>query len=338
MLRLCYVEYVRGLFMRRRDFSILIGGAALWPLMAHAQDSGAAVARVGVLWPGLTPPQPPRMDAFTQGLKESGFTPGKNVLIELRYGAKDVQEFSGLIAELVRMKAALIVTFGDFAPRTVQEANSTIPIVAVSDDLLGSGLITSLSRPGGNTTGLTIQSPELSAKRLELLTHILPGISRVAAIWDPTTGVSQVSMTEQAARGLKIKVLVLEVRRREDLPGAFLAAKAEQAQALNVFSSPFLSSISQEILDGAAENRLPAIYQWREHAEAGGLISYGPSLAELWRQAAIIVVKILKGAKPSDLPVEQPTKFEIIVNAKTAASLGIAIPPEVLLRSDLVID
>jgi putative ABC transport system substrate-binding protein len=324
--------------MRRRDFSILIGGAALWPLMAHAQDSGAAVPRVGVLWPGLTPPQPPRMDAFTQGLRESGFTPGKNVLIELRYGAKDVQEFTGLVAELVRMKAALIVTFGDFAPRTVQETNSTIPIVAVSDDLLGSGLITSLSRPGGNTTGLTIQSPELSAKRLELLTHILPGISRVAAIWDPTTGVSQVSMTEQAARGLKIKVQVLEVRRREDLPGAFLAAKAEKAQALNVFSSPFLSSISQEILDGAAENRLPAIYQWREHAEAGGLISYGPSLAELWRQAAIIAVKILKGAKPSDLPVEQPTKFEMIVNAKTATSLGITIPPDVLLRSDLVID
>jgi putative ABC transport system substrate-binding protein len=239
---------------------------------------------------------------------------------------------------MIRMKAALIVTFGDFAPKTVQEANSTIPIVAMSDDLLGSGLITSLSRPGGNTTGLTIQSPELSAKRLELLTHILPGISRVAALWDPTTGVSQVSMTEQAARGLKIQVQVLEVRRHEDLAGAFLAAKAGKAQALNVFSSPFLSSISREILDGAAENRLPAIYQWREHAEAGGLISYGPSLAELWRQAAIIVVKILKGAKPSDLPVEQPTKFEIIVNAKTAASLGIAIPPEVLLRSDLVID
>ena len=259
--------------MRRRDFSILIGGAALWPLMAYAQDSGAPT--VGVLWPGLTPPQPPRMDAFAQGLKESGFAPGKNVLIELRYGAEDAQQFLSLAAELVRMKAALVVTFGDFAPKTVQEASNTIPIVAVSDDVLGSGLITSLSRPGGNTTGLTIQSPELSAKRLELLTHILPGISRVAAIWDPTTGVSQVSMTEQAARSLKIKVQVLEVRRREDLPGAFLAAKAEKAQALNVFASPFLSSISQEILDGAAENRLPAIYQWREHAEAGGLISYG---------------------------------------------------------------
>ncbi len=322
--------------MRRRDFSILIGGAALWPLMAYAQDSGAPT--VGVLWPGLTPPQPPRMDAFAQGLKESGFAPGKNVLIELRYGAEDAQQFLSLAAELVRMKAALVVTFGDFAPKTVQEASNTIPIVAVSDDVLGSGLITSLSRPGGNTTGLTIQSPELSAKRLELLTHILPGISRVAAVWDPTTGVSQVSMTEQAARSLKIKVQVLEVRRREDLPGAFLAAKAEKAQALNVFASPFLSSISQEILDGAAENRLPAIYQWREHAEAGGLISYGPSLADLYRQAGIIAAKVLKGAKPSELPVEQPTKFEMVVNAKTAASLGIAIPPDILLRSDLVID
>jgi putative tryptophan/tyrosine transport system substrate-binding protein len=324
--------------VRRRDFSILIGGAALWPLIAHAQDSGAAVPRVGVLWPGLTPPQPPRMDAFSQGLKEAGFTTGKNVLIELRYGAKDVQELRGLVAELVQMKVALIAAYGDFGPRTVQETSSTIPIVAVSDDLLGSGLITSLSRPGGNTTGLTIQSPELSAKRLELLTRILPGITRVAAIWDPTTGASQVSMTEQAARALKIKVQVLEVRRREDLPSAFLAAKAEKAQALNVFSSPFLSSISQEILDGAGENQLPAIYQWREHVEAGGLISYGPSLAELWRQSAVIAAKILKGAKPSDLPVEQPTKFEMIVNAKTAALLGITIPPDVLLRSDQVID
>ena len=324
--------------MRRRDFSILVGGAALWPLMVHAQDSGAAVPTVGILWPGLTPPQPPRMESLAQGLRESGFIPGKNVLLELRYGANNAQEISVVIADMVRLKVSLILTFGDFAPKAIQEINSSIPIVVVSDDLLGSGLITSLSRPGGNTTGLTIQSPELSAKRLELLTHILPGITRVAALWDPATGISQVSMTEQAARGLKIQVQVLEVRRREDLPGAFLAAKAEKAQALNVFSSPFLSSISQEILDGATKNRLPAIYQWREHAEAGGLISYGPSLAELWRQAAIIAVKVLKGAKPSDLPVEQPTKFEMIVNAKTAASLGITIPPDVLLRSDVVID
>jgi putative ABC transport system substrate-binding protein len=145
-------------------------------------------------------------------------------------------------------------------------------------------------------------------------------------------------MTAEAARGLKIEVQVLEVRRREDLPGAFLAANVAKAQALNVFSSPFLSSISQEIVDGAAENRLPAIYQWREHAEGGGLMSYGPSLANLYRQAGSIAAKILKGVKPADLPVEQPTKFELVVNAKIAASLGIVVPPDVLLRADLVID
>jgi len=323
--------------MRRREFTILIGGAALCPLMARAQYSGATPI-VGFLWPGMTPPQPPRMASFSEGLKESGYVVGKNVLVEVRYGAKDGQEFSGLIAELVRLKVALILTVGDYGPKTVQDISNTVPIVAISDDLLGSGLITSLSRPGGNTTGLTIQSPELSAKRLELLTHILPGISRVAAIWDPTTGASQVSMTEQAARALKIKIQLLEVRRGEDVAGAFRAAKAEKAQALNVFASPFLSSISQEIIDGAAENRLPAIYQWREHAEGGGLLSYGPSLASLYRQAASIAAKILRGAKPSDLPVEQPTKFELVVNAKTAASLGIVVPQDLLLRSDLVID
>jgi putative tryptophan/tyrosine transport system substrate-binding protein len=322
--------------MRRREFTILIGGAALCPLIAKAQTGTAPI--VGYLWPGSTPPQPPRMASFSDGLRESGYEVGNNVLVEVRYGAKDSQEFSRFIAELLRLKVALILTVGDDAPKTVQKISSTVPILAISDDLLGSGLITTLSRPGGNTTGITIQSPELSAKRLELLTRILPGISRVVAIWDPTTGASQVSMTAEAARGLKIEVQVLEVRRREDLAGAFLAAKAAKAQALNVFSSPFLSSISQEIVDGAAENRLPAIYQWREHAEGGGLMSYGPSLANLYRQAGSIAAKILKGVKPSDLPVEQPTKFELVVNAKIAASLGIVVPPDVLLRADLVID
>jgi putative ABC transport system substrate-binding protein len=324
--------------MRRRDFNILLGGTVLWPLSAHAQNTVASAARIGVLWPGALPPPSPRMESFSQGLADSGFIPGQNVVIELRYGAGDFQQFSELAADLIRLKSAIIATFGDLATRAVQQTNTGVPIVAISDDVLGSGLITSLSRPGGSTTGLTIQSPELSAKRLELLTHILPGVSRVAAIWDPSTGTSQVTMTEQAARALKVKVQVLEVRRREDIAAAFLAAKAEKAQALNVFSSPFLSSINQEILDAAAESQLPAIYQWREHAEAGGLISYGPSLADLWRQAAIIVVKILKGAKPADLPVEQPTKFEMVVNARTANSLGIKIPPDVLLRSDLVIE
>jgi putative tryptophan/tyrosine transport system substrate-binding protein len=203
---------------------------------------------------------------------------------------------------------------------------------------LGAGLIANLSRPGGNTTGLTILAPELSSKRLEVLKQIVPGLSRVAALWDPTTGTSQVTMTEDAARSLNVKLQVLEVRHRDDLAGAFDAAKKGQAEALNVFNSPFLSSLYREIIGFAAENRLPAIYQWREHADAGGLVSYGIALAEMWRQTATIVVKILKGAKPVDLPVEQPTKFELVINLKTAKALGLEVPLSLLIRADELVE
>ena len=224
------------------------------------------------------------------------------------------------------------------APLVAQQATRTIPIVAMSDDILGAGLIASLSRPGGNTTGLTILSPELSVKRLELLKEVVPRLSRVSALWDPTTGTSQVAMTEEAARSLNLKLQVLEVRRRDEVVEAIRAARNSQTEAINIFSSPFLASLAPEIISFAAEYRLPAIYQWREHAEAGGLISYGPSLAAMFRQAAGIVIKILKGTKPADLPVEQPTKFELVVNAKTAKSLDLTIPPSILLRADEVIE
>ena len=171
-----------------------------------------------------------------------------------------------------------------------------------------------------------------------MLRELVPGISRVAALWDPTTGTSQVTLTETAAQSLNIKLQILEVRRRDDLAGVFETARKEQAEALNVFSSPFLASLYREIIDLAAKHRLPAIYQWKEHAEAGGLISYGPSLAGLWRQTAMIVAKVLRGAKPADLPVEQPTKFELMVNARTAKSLGLAMSPSILLRADEVIE
>ena len=199
-------------------------------------------------------------------------------------------------------------------------------------------MITSLSRPGGHTTGLTIFSPELSAKRLEVLQEMVPGILRVAAFWDPTTGASQVAMTENAARALKLKLQLLEIRRREELLGAFQATRNGQAQGLNVFASPLLASLYREIIILAAEYRLPAIYQWREHVEAGGLISYGPNLAALWRQSGIIVAKVLKGVAPSELPVEQPSKIELVLNVKTAESLGLAIPPSMLVRADEVIE
>jgi putative tryptophan/tyrosine transport system substrate-binding protein len=323
--------------VNRREFMALLGGAAVaWPIAARGQHP--AIPVVGLLWPGDAPPVSPRMESFQQGLRASGFIDGQNIAIELRYAQRGPQELAKLAAELVRLKVAVIFASGDLAPKVAQQATETIPIVAISDDMLGAGVVTSLSRPGGNITGLTILSPELSAKRLEILRDIIPGLSRVTALWDPTTGASQVIMTESAALSLNLKLQVLEVRRREDVAEAVRAARGSQAEALNVFSSPFLASLHREIIAFTAEYRLPAIYQWREHAEAGALVSYGPSLAAMWRQSAIIVAKVLKGAKPADLPVEQSAKLELVVNARTAKTLGLTIPPSVLLRADEVIE
>ena len=323
--------------MKRRQFITLLGGAAAWPLAARAQQV-ESTPRIGLLWPGDAPPASPRMESFRQGLCALGFVDGQNVAIELRYAQRGPQQLPELAAELVRLKVDVIFASGDFAPKVAQQATETIPIVAISDDILGARIVASLSRPGGNTTGLTILSPELSAKRLEVLRDIIPALSRVTALWDPTTGASQVTMTTSAALSLNLKLQVLEVRRREDVAGVVRAARNSQAEALNVFSSPILASLHREIIAFAAEYRLPAIYQWKEHAEAGGLISYGPSLAAMWRQSAIMVAKVLKGVKPADLPVEQPTKFELAVNLRTAKSLDLTIPPSVLLRADEVIE
>jgi putative ABC transport system substrate-binding protein len=322
----------------RREFIAVLGGTVfVWPLAVRAQQA-EKIAKIGVLYPGDSPPASPRMESFRKGLRQLGYVEGQNVAIELRYAERGLQQLPELAAELVRLKVDVITTFGDLATKIAQQATSTVPIVAISDDLLGSGLIGSLSRPGGNTTGFTILAPELSAKRLELLQRIVPGMSRVACLWDPTTGPSQVSMTENAARALKLKLQVVEVRQREDVAGAFRAARDGQAEAANVFASPFLASLYQEIIGRAAEYRLPAIYQWKEHTEAGGLMSYGPSLPAMWEQAATIAVKILKGAKPSDMPVEQPTKFELTINLKTAKALGLAVPSTLLATADNVVD
>jgi putative ABC transport system substrate-binding protein len=229
-------------------------------------------------------------------------------------------------------------TFGDLATKLAQKATDGIPIVALGDDLLGSGLIGSLSRPAGNTTGISILAAELSAKRLELLQMMVPGLSRVAGLWDPSTGPSQVGMSENAARAMKLKLQILEVGRREDLDAAFRAARDGQLQALSVFSSPVLASLHREIIDRAAEYRLPAIYQWREHAEARGLMSYGPSLPAMWEQDGALVAKVLKGAKPSEMPVEQPSKFELVINLKTARALGLTVSNQMQLLADEVIE
>ena len=325
--------------MRRRDFLGVLGGAAaVWPLVARAQQPVEKVPRIGLLWPGASVPASPRMESFRRGLREQGYVDGRNVVIELRYAQGGPQQLPDLAADLVRTNVDVIWTAGDLATKLAQQATATIPIVALADDMLAAGLVTSLSRPGGNTTGLTILASELSAKRLELLKNIFPGISRVAALWDPTTGTSQVTVTKEAAQSLNVNLQILEVRNRDDLARAFQAAMKEHAEALDTFSSPFLASLYREIISFAAENRLPAIYQWREHAEAGGLASYGPSLSETWRQSALIVTKILRGAKPSDMPVEQPARFELVINQKTAKALGLELPLALLIRADEVIE
>jgi putative tryptophan/tyrosine transport system substrate-binding protein len=323
--------------MRRREFITLGGGAVIaWPLKAHAQQ--ASTAKVGLLWPGAGPPVSPRMESFREGLRRAGYVEGQNVTIELRYTQAGQEQLADHAADLVRANVDVIATFGDGPTKIAQGASSTIPIVTIGDDLLGSGLIGSLSRPGGNTTGISIIAAELSAKRLELLSTIVPGLSKVAGLWDPTTGPSQVAMSENAARTMKLKLQILDVAHRGDLDGAFHAARDGQAQAVNVFSSPFLASLYREIIDRAAEYRLPTIYQWKEHAEAGGLMSYGPSLPAMWEQDGAMVARVLKGAKPSDLPVEQPTKFELVINLKTAKALGLTISRDFLLVADEVFE
>lgn len=295
------------------------------------------VSRVGVLYPGGSAPLSHRMEAFRQGLREFGFVEGTNISIEIHHADGSSDRLAGMAAELVRREVRVIATSGDFATRVVQQATTTIPIVAFTDDLVGAGLVASYARPGGNTTGISILAPELNAKRLQLLKEMSPGIARVAVLWDPATGAAQLKAMEGVSQSLGVQLLILEVRGPNDLDGAFTTARKERAGAVNVLASPLLASFSHKIIDLAANNRLPAIYQWRENAEAGGLMSYGPILLDTWRQTGLLVGKVLRGAKPSDLPIEEPTNFELVINLKTATALGLRVSPSLLSRAERVI-
>ena len=276
--------------MRRREFTTFLASAALVrPVQAQSLHH---LRRIGVLWPGPSAPPPPRMEAFDQGLRDAGMVQGQDVAVELRYSAQGVERLRELAIELIKLDVGAIVAFGDLAPRAAQQATTKVPIAAIADDVLGAGLVTSLARPGGNTTGVTLLSPELSAKRLAVLKEILPNLSRAALLWDPSTGRTQVGPTEDAARLLNVELRVLEVGSPNDLAGALQAAK--QDQAINVGSSPLIASLYRPIVDFAATNHLPAIYQWKEHAAAGGLVAYGPGLAEMWRETALFVAKLLR--------------------------------------------
>jgi ABC-type uncharacterized transport system substrate-binding protein len=279
-------------------------------------------------------------EAFRQGLSEIGYWEGKNIVVEWRFAEGKLDRLPDLAAELVRMKVNVIVVAGGNAASAAKKATNTIPIVIASaSDPVGSGLVASLARPGGNITGLTLLTPELNGKRLELLKEVVPGLTRVAALIYPDNPAYalQVEEIQEAARSLGLRLQVLEVHGVNEFDRTFGAVKKERAEALNVLASAFFSAHKKGIIEFAAKNRLPAIYHTEGFVEDGGLIFYGPRIPDLHRRAATYVDKILKGAKPADLPLEQPTKFGFVINLKVANQIGLTIPPNVLARADKVI-
>ncbi|HZV96587.1 MAG TPA: ABC transporter substrate-binding protein [Candidatus Nitrosocosmicus sp.] len=315
------------------------------PLAAEAQQA-AKVARIGYLSPNLAT-GPHLREAFRQGLRDLGYVEGRNLVIEYRDAEGKVERLPALAAELVALKVDVIVTEGGntVVPLAAKQATRTLPIVfATAADAVGSGLVTSLARPGGNVTGLDSLSTELVGKRLELLTQAVPGVGQVAVLWLPgvygeRTEKEMLTGAEVAARGLKVRVQFVEATRDPaDLGRAFSDMTRARAGALTVLPNNMFRREHRRLLDLAARHRLPAVYPWRDLVDTGGLMSYGASLTDLSRRAATYVDRILKGAKPGDLPVEQPTKFELVINLKTARTLGLTIPPSVLARADQIIE
>ena len=325
----------------RRNLVIALSACTFAPVAAFAQKKMPTPHRVGVLTPGTQVATAHLYDSFKQGLREHGYVEGQNIILERRHAEGKVERLSELAAELVRVKTDVIVVATDAGVLAVKQETQTIPIVmAGSTDPVGTGFVASLARPGGNVTGLSSMSPALSGKRLELLKEIVSELSRVAIIWNPEIRgtLFDYNETVSAARTLRLQLQSVELRRIEDLERVFSAIVNQRAQGLIVQTpNPVLFSSRIQIVSFTQKNRLPAIYGQAEYVDAGGLMSYGRNVTEGWRRAAAYVDKILKGAKPADLPVEQPTKFELVVNMKTAKALGITLPPTIMVRADRVI-
>jgi putative ABC transport system substrate-binding protein len=307
--------------------------------LAHAQQAGK-VPRIGFL--GTTSPSAisARVEGFRQGLRENGYIEGQNIAIEYRWAEGKLDRLPNLAAELVSHKVDIIVTHGEAAIRALKQATGTIPIVVgVTGDLVVTGHAASLARPGGNITGLVDTSPELSGKRLELLKEILPKALRIAVVWNAANRVKVLDFkeTEMAAQALGLKLQSLEVRASEDFEKRFKAATTQRSGALVVLWDALITANTGSIVNFAAKSRLPVMYGSTEAVDAGGLMSYAANVPDLFRRAATYVDKILKGAKPADLPVEQPTDFDLVINLKAAKQIGLTIPPNVLARADRVI-
>ena len=322
--------------MDRRTFlGAVVSGLLAAPLAATAQQP-SKIHRVGVVVGGLD-----LTDNLRQGLGELGWVEGQNLVVLKRVWSGRTEQFPAIIAALIQLKVDVIVSSSTPAVRAAKEATRTTPIVMAGlIDPVGAGLIPSLAQPGGNITGLTNIFTELTAKRLELLKEAAPRVTRVAVLWNPTQPGQAIAwqQTQQAAQTLGLVLFSAEVRRPEDFAPAFTAIVVERAEALLVLPDPLTTFHRQQTADFAVKQRLPSMYAASYWVEAGGLLSYGTSFAALWRRAAVYVDKILKGAKPADLPIEQPTKFELVINLKTAKALGLTIPPSLLQRADQVIE
>jgi putative tryptophan/tyrosine transport system substrate-binding protein len=324
--------------VKRREFITLIGGAAAWPLAARAQQ--ARLPTIGFLGSATPVVLSPWVGAFRERLRELGWIEGRNVAIEFRWAEGRRERAVEIAAEFVRLKVDVIVTSGAANVVAAKQATSTIPIVfGVTADPVGAGLVASLARPGGNVTGLSAQSADLASKQLELLREIIPGLRRLAIMANPGSPAAVLEMGEAltAARTLGLDATAHEIRRSEDFAPAFEALTG-RADALYVVPDPLVSTNRTRIVTLALAGRIPAIYGSREWVEAGGLISYGPNIPDLFRRAADFVDKILRGAKPADIPVEQPTKFDLVVNLTTAKALGLNVPTALLSTADEVIE
>jgi putative ABC transport system substrate-binding protein len=324
--------------VKRREFITLLGCAAVWPLAARTQQA-AWLPTIGFLGASTPAAWAPWLAAFVQRLRELGWIEGRTVAIEIRWAEGRSERFAEIAAELVRLKVDVIVTSGAAAPAAKQET-SIIPIVfMLANDPVATGLVASLSRPGGNVTGLSNQSRDLAGKRLELLREIIPGLSRFAILINAGTANSgaELGAVRAAARTLGLEIVILEIRRPEDIGTAIDKLKGS-ADALYVVQDPLFIANRVRISTSALGARLPTMHAAREFVESGGLMSYGANFPDNFRRAADYADKILKGAKPSDIPVEQPTKFDLVVNQTTAKALGIELSPTLLGRADEVID
>jgi putative tryptophan/tyrosine transport system substrate-binding protein len=324
--------------MRRRKFMAIVGGAAAWPFAARAQQPGK-LRTIGLLAPGTVSSHGPWFAELVRRLHELGWIENRNISFEYRWGEGRPERYDEIAAELVRLKVDVIVTTAPVLP-AVQRATSVIPIVfALSGDPVGAGWIVSLARPGGNATGLSMLSPDTAGKRLELLREVVPGVRRLAVMVNLgfPEGVQEGNEAQAAALALGLEVVRLEIRRASDIASSFEPLK-DRTDALYVVGDPVFNANRIRINTFALSARLPTVYSFRELVEAGGLMSYGPNIPDLFRRAASYVDKILRGVKPAEIPVEQPIKFDLIINITTAKALGITIPEPFLLRADEVIE